>query len=242
MLDGIKRLFSAGPAAAPDGWDGVGPWAKSKQYAFRAVQEEGFVIDGRLGATPWRLEWGPSHRPYIQGHELRLRAELGLSSDLQVVVMNRELQETMEKAVFDQYVEGVQTRIDNQTPPEMRWLVMFPKLAGNDMPLLRERYCALASMQTWLRHWLDGALTQGLAGVRIAPEVPLVLMIGRGRLMLRTAVVDADVATLQGWVRLFETAMREARRVATEHSNSVAPSTHPSMWQTSALPGDERDK
>ena len=55
-------------------------------------------------------------------------------------------------------------------------------------------------------------------------------------------VLDADVATLQGWVRLFETAMREARRVATEHSNSVAPSTHPSMWQTSALPGDERDK
>ncbi len=242
MLDGIKRLFSAGPAAAPDGWDGVGPWAKSKQYAFRAVQEEGFVIDGRLGATPWRLEWGPSHRPYIQGHELRLRAELGLSSDLQVVVMNRSLQESMEKAVFDQYVEGVQTRIDNQTPPEMRWLVMFPKLAGNDMPLLRDRYCALGSVQSWLRHWLDGALTQSLAAVRTEPDVPLVLMIGRGRLMLRTAVLDADVATLQGWVRLFEVAMREARRVATEHSDSVAPSTQPSLWQTSALPGDERDK
>ena len=130
MLDGIKRLFSGAPDAAADGWDGVAPWAKSKQYAFRAVQEEGFVIDGRLGATPWRLEWGPSHRPYIQGQELRLRAELGLSSELQLVVMNRALQEAMEKAVFDQYVEGVQTRIDNQTPPEMRWLVMFPKLPG----------------------------------------------------------------------------------------------------------------
>ena len=242
MLDGIKRLFSSASAAAPDGWDGVAPWAKSKQYAFRAVQDEGFVIDGRLGATPWRLEWGPSHRPYIAGHELRLRAELGLPSELQLVVMNRALQEAMEKAVFEQYVEGVQTRIDNQTPPEMRWLVMFPKLSGTDMPLLKDRYCALASVQSWLRHWLDGAVTQSLVAVRIAPEVPLVLMIGRGRLMLRTAVRDADVATLQAWVRLFETAMREARRVATEHNDSIAPSTQPSLWQTSALPGDERDK
>ena len=242
MLDGIKRLFTGAPAPAADGWDGVAPWAKSKQYAFRAVQGEGFVIDGRLGATPWRLEWGPSHRPYIQGKELRLRAELGLPAELQVVVMNRVLQEAMEKAVFDQYVEGVQTRIDNQTPPEMRWLVMFPKLSGADMPLLRERFCALSSVQGWLRHWLEGPLTQGLAALRIAPEVPLVLMIGRGRLMLRTAVAEADAATLQGWLRVFETAMREARRVATEHSDSIAPSTQPSMWQTSALPGQEHEK
>ena len=46
------------------------------------MQDQGFVIDGRLGATPWRLEWGPSQRPYIQGQELRLRSELGLSPDL----------------------------------------------------------------------------------------------------------------------------------------------------------------
>ena len=96
------------------------------------MQDEGFVIDGRLGATPWRLEWGPSQRPYIQGHELRLRAEMGLASDLQLVLMNRELQETMEKAVFDQYVEGVQTRIDNQTPAR-------DALAGDVPQAVRQR-------------------------------------------------------------------------------------------------------
>ncbi len=109
-----------------------------------------------------------------------MRAELGLSPDLQVVVMNRPLQEAMEKAVFEQYVEGVQTRIDNQTPPEMRWLVMFPKLAGNDMPLLRDNYVALSSMKGWLKLWLEGPLTQALAAQRIDATVPLVLMIGRG--------------------------------------------------------------
>jgi hypothetical protein len=242
MLDGIKRLFSGAPPAPAAGWDGVEPWALSKQYTFRGVQSEGFVIDGRLGATPWRLEWGPSQRPYIQGQELRLRAELGLGADLQVVLMNCELQESMEKAVFDQYVEGVQTRIDNQTPPEMRWLVMFPKLAGADMPLLRDRYTALSSVKTWLKQWLDGPLSQVLSTLRIDASTPMVLMIGRGRLMLRTALADAEVDALQSWLRVFEIAMREARRVANESSDAVTPSTTPSQWSTSALPGDERKK
>ena len=114
MLDGLKRLFSGTPDESAGDWEGIAPWAASRQYAFRAVHNEGFVVDGRLGATPWRLEWGPSQRPYIHGQELRIRSELGLASELQMVVMNRQLQEQMEQDVFDQYVEGVQTRIDNQ--------------------------------------------------------------------------------------------------------------------------------
>ena len=241
MLDGLKRLFN-GDTPPSDDWGGISPWAESRQYAFRGVPNEGFVIDGRLGATPWRLEWGPSQRPYIQGQELRIRAELGLGSDLQLVVMNRVLQEQMEKDVFDQYVEGVQTRIDNQTPPEMRWLVMFPKLPGSEMPELRERYIALSSVKPWLVQWLQGPLSQTVAALKVDAATPIVLMIGRGRLMLRTALADADVLPLQTWLRLFEVAMREARRVANESSDSISPSTQPSMWQTSALPGDERQK
>lgn len=241
MLDGLKRLFN-GDTSPADDWAGISPWAESRQYAFRGVPNEGFVIDGRLGATPWRLEWGPSQRPYIQGQELRIRAELGLGSDLQLVVMNRVLQEQMEKDVFDQYVEGVQTRIDNQTPPEMRWLVMFPKLPGSEMPELRERYIALSSVKPWLVQWLQGPLSQAVTALKVDAATPIVLMIGRGRLMLRTALADAEVLPLQTWLRLFEVAMREARRVANESSDSISPSTQPSMWQTSALPGDERQK
>ena len=242
MLEGLKRWFSGAASRQAGGWDGIGPWAASKQYAFRQVQDQGFVIDGRLGAAPWRLEWGPSHRPYIQGHELRIRAEMGLGADLQLVLLNRSLQEAMEKAVFDQYVEGVQTRIDNQTPPEMRWLVMYPKLPASEMPQLRERFVALASSQGWLKHWLDGPVTPALAGLRIEPDTPLVIMIGRGRLMLRTRMPDVDVPALQGWLRLFETAMREARRVDSEVGDALAPSTQPSLWTSSALPDDGPEK
>jgi hypothetical protein len=242
MLDSIKRLFSGSQPAVSLGWEDIAAWATGLEYTYREVQAEGFVIDGRLGATPWRLEWGPSQRPYIQGQELRLRSELGLVADLQVVMMNRYLQEAMEKAVFEQYVEGVQTRIDNQTPPEMRWLVMFPKLNNAEMGALRERYVALSSIKTWLMQWLEGPLSQAVGGLRVEPATPMVLMIGRGRLMLRTAMADVDVVTLKNWLRLFETAMREARRVASDSGDTFSPSTSPSLWSASALPGDERKK
>ena len=240
MLDGLKRLFTGPSAPAAEGWEGIVPWAASRHYTFRDVPNEGFVVDGRLDATPWRLEWGPSQRPYIQGQELRLRAEMGLPADLQLVVMNRPLQETMEQAVFDQYVEGVQTRIDNQTPPEMRWLVMFPKLPNNEMGALRERFIALSSIRHWLVNWLEGPLTQSFGALRVEASVPMVLMIGRGRLMLRTALAEAELPALQTWLRLFETAMREAQRVAGTGPESASPSTQPNAWQSSALPGDER--
>ena len=36
--------------------------------------------------------------------------------------------------------------------------------------------------------------------------------------------------------------MREARRVADDSTASISPSTQPSLWTSSALPGDERKK
>ena len=103
MLEGFKRLLTGSAASSVPEWEGIAPWAQSRQYTYRAVHDEGFVIDGRIGVTPWRMEWGPSQRPYINGHELRLRAELGLAAELQLVLMNRALQETMEKSVFDHF-------------------------------------------------------------------------------------------------------------------------------------------
>lgn len=242
MLEGFKRWLTGGTTTSPAReWEGVAPWAESHKYVFRGVQSEGFVIDGRLGAAPWRLEWGPSQRPYITGQELRIRSELGLGPDLQVVVMNRPLQEQMERSMYEQYVEGVQTRIDNQTPPEMRWLVMFPKLSGSEMGALRDRYAALASQKEWLRQWLAGPLGPALQALRVEPGVPIVLMIGRGRLMLRTALDDTAVPMLQMWLRLFETAMREARRVSEARTGAASQSPQASGWSPSALPGDERN-
>ncbi len=225
MLDGIKRwLTGAAPVVAP-GFEGIAAWAAGAQHSFRSVQEDGFVIDGRLGSTLWRLEWGPSQRPYFSGHELRLRAEPGVEADLQLVVMSRALQEQLEKTLFEQYVEDVQTRIDNETPPEMRWLVMFPKLPGSEMGVLREAYVAVGNAKSWLQAWLQGDLSAALAAHPAASPDPLVLMLGRGRLMLRTVLAVPTVPQLQRCLLLFETALRAAHRVQTDNPDGLpAPS------------------
>lgn len=241
MLDGLKRLFSRAPAPGRE-WDELADWAQSRQHQFRPVRGDdgGFIIDGKLGAQPWRLEWGPSQRPYVEGAELRIRAEMGLPSDLQVLVIDRPLQAAMEKAMFDQYVESVQTQIDNQTPPEMRWLVMYGKLAGPELGALRERFSAVTPNKPWLQAWIDGPLTPALLAAPLVPGQPMALMIARGRVTLRTALPDPVPQDLDRWLRLFHQALREARRVADVGSDPGAASTQPSLFSATRQP-DESD-
>jgi hypothetical protein len=237
MLDGLKRLFSR-PAAVPTAWDAVVVWAEQQRHVFRPVREDGgFVVEGHVGSLPWRLEWGPSQRPYVAGHELRLRADAGVAGDVQAMVLDRALQSSMEHDVFEQYVEGVQTRIDSTTPPEMRWLVMLTELSGPDLGPLREAYAAVGGGRAWVMQWLDGALGQALLTAPLAPGQPLVLMVARGRVTLRTALAEPAPDALEAWTRLFATAVREARRVCDQSAAAIgSTSTQPSLWSATALP------
>jgi hypothetical protein len=240
MLRILKQWFS-GKAAVPQGGARViMAWAQGRQLEGRPVRDdEAVVVEGRSGSVAWRLEWGPAQRSYVTGHELRLRAELGGASDLQMVVLDRALQESMERAVFDQYVEGVQTRIDDQTPPEMRWLVMYPKLGGPELGRLKDRFAAVGNSKNWLTKWVGGPLADALLAQELPDRTPVVLMVARGRLLLRTQLVDPTPAVLDGWLKVFETALAEAREVAEQASAPQAPSTQPSMFTTSVLPLEE---
>jgi hypothetical protein len=240
MLDGLKQWITGKHAPTGTGWDDVAWWAEQRQYPFRSVHGEGFVVDGRTSGTDWRLEWGPPQRDYMKGAELRLRAELPVGSALQLVVMTRALQESMEKSMFEQAVESVQTRIDNETPPETRWLVMFSRLPGADMGVLRENFVAVSSLRSWLAMWLQGPLSTALVATVTDPGAPVVLMMSRGRLTLRTALPSPDLASLQPWLRLFETAIREAHRVNAEKPQVPAETEPGSAWSPSAMPQEER--
>lgn len=231
MLDGLKRLF-ARRAPMPADWDPVLVWAERQRYVFRVQPEgEGFVVDGHLGVQPWRLEWGPAQRSYIGGSELRLRAEPGTAPGVQAMVLDRELQASMEQAVFEQYVESVQTRIDQSTPPEMRWLVMLNKASGAELGALREGFAAVSTSRPWLACWVEGALAPALLGAPRAPGQPVVLTLARGRLTLRAALPEPTPQALEAWVRIFGTALREARRAA-EQVAPEPPSTQASGWES----------
>lgn len=238
MLNSLRRLISRG--ARPGEPLALQQWAQERGHEFRRVRDAaGCVVEGRQGVQAWRLEWGASQRDYIAGFELRLLAELDLPRELVAMVLNRPLMEAMEKAVYEHFVDDVQTRIDTDTPPEMRWLVMYGKAGPAELGRLRERYGAVSSIPAWLAQWLAGSLNDALAATldTLAGGTPVVLTIGRGRLLLRTAMPEPDLAVLTTWFSVFEHALREARRLGTEWRSSASSglSTQPSAWSHSDL-------
>ena len=94
--------------------------------------EGGFAVDGQFDGKPWQLEWAPPQRPFMQGSELRMQIQAGIAHDVHMMVLSRPLMESLEKQAFQKFTQSLQTQIDDASPEEMRWLVMFAKvdLAG----------------------------------------------------------------------------------------------------------------
>lgn len=242
MFDALKRWIAGGTQRSE--WRGVSDWAGQRGAQFkRAHDNEGFVVDGLLEGRAWRLEWGPPQRSYIAGHELRLRMELGLSHDLQMLLLSRPLMETLERQTFEHYTESMQTQIDVSTPEEMRWLAMFQKVTLAAAKDVKSRFAAVALSPKTAAGWIDGLLSERLAeAVRgpLAAEPPLVLMTLRGRVYLRLQLAEPDVATIEAMVGLFETAAAQAVRVSggPRETADAWPSTASTAWQTHLQPED----
>ena len=240
MLGSLKRLFSpSAPSAAPGPDLGaVLEWAQRAGRGFKRARDgQGFVVDGRLDARPWRMEWGPSQRDYIIGHELRLRMELDLRSDMQMLLLGRNLMATLERQTYEQFTESTQTQIGNSTPEEMRWLVMFPQVDLSTLPAVRSHFAAVASTPAAGLAWLQGPLAQALERARatlLAGDPPFVLMILRNRAYLRVQMAQPQVDAVAMALDLFETAVAQAQRSADSHVDSTPEwnTTASSAWQS----------
>jgi len=229
MLETIKRWL--GSATPFPGLDEIQSWADGRGHQFKLPREgEGFVVEATNVAPPWRLEWGPSQRDYIAGQELRLRGELGGANELQMLLLTSALTETLERRVYEHFTEGLQTRNDAATPEETRWLVMYPRASAAELKELNGRYAGTANIAHVLSQWLDGPMCGLLAnahGSWLATDDPLVLIVHRGRLTMRAPLAAPDPARVAPAVALFETALREARRVAETGSPDT---TQPGLW------------
>jgi len=223
MLGSLKRLF--GGNAGHDEWPTVDEWARAGGHVFKRAREgSGFVVEAS-GDMGWRLEWGPSQRDYITGSELRLRGELRTDTDLQLLAISRLLKDALERQVFEEFTEGLQTRIDTATPEEMRWLVMFPKFTSPESRELREHFGAVGNMPEAVPAWLQGPLSDKLlesARTWLAREDRLVIIVQRGRVTLRTAMAQPDIARMDAVVSLFAVALAESRRVARQFAKGAA--------------------
>lgn len=244
MFIALKRWI-AGPAPGAD-WPLVADWARRRGAFYkRAKENEGFVVDGALEGRAWRLEWGPPQRAYIEGRELRLRMELGLSQHLQMLLLSRPLMERLERQTFEQFTAHMETQIDVSTPEEMRWLAMFTKVPLAAPRELKLRFAAVASAPPLASSWIDGPLSDRLAEAArgpLAAEPPLVLMTLRGRLYLRLQLDDPKAAAIETMVALFETAAAQAVRVGhvVQDVPEAWPNTGSTAWQTHLQPEDPK--
>jgi hypothetical protein len=232
MLETLKRWFTA--SAPVSRLPGIESWARARGALHRRVRDsEGFVVDGVHGGQAWRIEWGPSQRPYIQGAELRLIAEMGLHRDLQVLIVNRALMDASEPVLSGPQSDGV------QIPAEIRWLALYPKLAPASLPSLGTRFGVVSSVEPWLLQWLAGPLSPALlsAAQRIVESEPFVLTVGRGRLTMRLPMREPDLDAIGAWLALFQLAAAEAARVAAEWQDSAF---SPVSTRLSAWPHDVR--
>jgi hypothetical protein len=237
----FKRLFNGEQEAAAAGWPEARRWAESAGHRFAVGRGgEGFVVESPVAGTGFRIEWGPSQRNYIAGQELRVRADVGPATDVQMLAATRQLMARLERDVFEQYTEGTETRIDEQTPEEMRWVVLYPQVPGKVLGALSERFGLLSNRPRastlWLEEGLAGPLAKSIAWHD--PVAPMVLVVQRGRFVMRLALPEPRIAVLDGALSLGLAAAAAARRVAEAVSRGAVNSQRPSTW--GAMPAPRR--
>lgn len=209
-------------------------WAKSHGHVHKTVRNQrGGVIECKDLERRWRIEWGDSQRLYIEGTELRMREELGVSPDFQLLLLSRTLATKLETDVFDRFTEAMQTQIDHTLPEEMRWLAMFPRVSLGDNKPLKARYVLQSpnaeAAQAWVAGEMSEALIRAAQGFLFA-DPSFVLMVLRGKLYLRMQAPKVDDVLLDGADALFRLAAARARTAEAMTGNpSSVPSSLPGI-------------
>lgn len=212
------------------GWSAVRAACAERGWTVKATHErDGFVVEAPASPLGWRLEWGPSQRPYLGSHELRLRGDTGIDPQTFALLMPGSLMDLLERELYAQFTDSVQTRLDDSTPEEMRWLAMAERLSPQDSGPLRAGFAAVGNVTPWMSDWLAGPLGEALlawaetsrdqpgpgAATGTAPALPLMaLILRRGQLVLRLAMRQPAPERLAQAVAFFEVALAQTRRFA----------------------------
>lgn len=212
MLKTLRRWFKGEPNGID--FQPMQAWCESRGWTFKLNHEaNGFSV------TPsdehrWRMEWGPSHRRYLGDFELRLRGETGMGTHVFGVVMPREQLEALDRELFNQYVDGVETQANDHTPEEVRWLAVAPRLDAKALGPLKGLLAAVGNVTPWLQAWLAGPAGQQLGAWLQAPAAPpLVVIAQQGKLTLRMGMHHPDISYITDAIHLFEVALIEARKL-----------------------------
>ena len=220
MLDAVRRWLALG-GALPN-WTEFVAWAHDKHWTLkRTIAHDGWAMDHNPRHAGWRIEWGPAQRSFMSSHEFRIRFEVALNSDVQALVLDRPLLARLDHEVYAQFTDTVQTRLDEETPEEMRWLAMHAKLSPNQMGVpLRDRYGAISNDTAWVSRWLAGPIADALRRraevmpIEAVSAEPFILRLSRGQVVLRQAAVAPRVQVLETCIAVAEAVDAQLRKSA----------------------------
>lgn len=220
MLDAVRRWFTWGGALPA--WEEFDAWARAHHWTLkRTIAHDGWAMDHNPRHAGWRIEWGPSQRSFMSSHEFRIRFEVAQNSDVQALVLDRPLLARLDHEVYQQFTDNVVTRLDEETPEEMRWLAMHAKLTPNQMGVpLRDRYGAISNDAPWVSRWLAGPLASALkqrADVLPLAAVsaePFMLRLARGHVVIRQSASTPRVSVLETCVAVAAAAEEGLRKSA----------------------------
>lgn len=222
MFQRIKKVFGREgrpPADAPvtqSSQSPVSEWASSRGFELSTLGHGDLSLQGTVAGRPWRMEIGRPSRKFIAGEELRARAELGLSDDMAVMIMNRPLKDALEKHAYSIITDTLQTTIDPNLPEEMRWLAMYDEVGWEGLPdPFWERYAVLADRREAAPQWIDFRLAELLLDwPEPVPDdqVPFMMMLLRGKAYLRMQYEPAELTTLDHAARIFDASCASALR------------------------------
>lgn len=217
MFASIKRLLGGQEAAVGDDEQVLAAWAKAQGHVFKRVNSrgaQGVVVDTGEG---WRVEWGPSQRPYIDGMELRFRCDTGMAADVQMILLTRVLAQVLETDVFSRFTNAMQTQIDTSLPEEMRWLAMHPKVSLSAAAPLQRRFALFCNAEPVAQQWLDHETLMQLECAATqwwTDSLMLVMVLNRGMLSLRMPGAGIEPAQLRMVGAFYAHACRRMRAVA----------------------------
>jgi hypothetical protein len=215
MLDSIKRLSAL---VNPGPWAEVQRWAHTQKMSFtRFENQAGFGVEGLLQNRPWRMAWSLPERPYIEGSELRMRLDMGLGAELQILLMCKTLSEKLAQHAFERFTQTNQTLIDENSPEEVRWLVMFPTASYQACPAVQQRFHLVGNSPLEAAHWVEGELAGPLEhslSTFLTQDHPFLVMVINSRVYLRVRLIEPTLSNVLQVLSVFEAAVAQAFQTA----------------------------
>jgi len=172
----------------------VARWAAVQQLAIVPQATDGhFDLGGDLHGRPWRLECGPAARDYVDGLELRGRADIDADPDAAVMVLNRALLDSLEGLAYDAITDTLQTTVNADLPEEIRWLALYEEVSWPGLPAsFRQHFAVVAEHAETAQSWVQAPLVSQLLDIAESEDAdheraqsPVLLMLVRGKVYLR---------------------------------------------------------